>query len=74
MPSATGVSLCETFETSILRCLEQAPDDRPGSAWALRQDLLACEDLTHWTSERAASWWLSPDAVGSLAIAPPDME
>lgn len=44
------------LEQLILSCLEKQPEDRPATAAALRQALLAC-DVPAWGSDDAEGWW-----------------
>jgi hypothetical protein len=44
------------LERLILACLEKKPEQRPGTARALRDALLAL-DVPAWTEERAREWW-----------------
>jgi eukaryotic-like serine/threonine-protein kinase len=45
------------LEGLILRCLAKTPSHRPGSARALRAELLALADAGGWSEEDARSWW-----------------
>lgn len=44
------------LEAAIMACLAKNPEDRPGSAAALRETIEALE-LAPWTAEQAARWW-----------------
>jgi serine/threonine protein kinase len=52
-----GAPVSVDLETLLLTCLSKRPEDRPPSAFALRQGLLACAAAGRWTNERAAQWW-----------------
>jgi serine/threonine-protein kinase len=57
-PSArTNVPVPGDLEAIILACLAKQPDERPRSAYELRQRLLTCTGAGSWTNERAAQWW-----------------
>jgi serine/threonine-protein kinase len=45
------------LEKVLLACLAKRPEDRPGSAHALRDRLRACYAAGRWTNERASEWW-----------------
>jgi serine/threonine-protein kinase len=45
------------LETLLLACLAKRPEDRPATAHALRERLLACAAAGRWTNARAAQWW-----------------
>ena len=45
------------LEARLLACLAKSPSDRPESAAALRDELLACEDAGLWTQRDASEWW-----------------
>jgi len=51
-----GRSVPEDLEQLLLRGLAKHPEDRPQSARAFREALLAC-DLTPWTEDDARGWW-----------------
>ena len=52
-----GKPIAEDLEALLLECLAKAPSDRPASASALRERLLACVDAAHYDLIRARSWW-----------------
>lgn len=41
----------------LLTCLSKQPKDRPGSASALQEQLLACDDIERWGPVNARAWW-----------------
>jgi serine/threonine-protein kinase len=45
------------LEKVLMACLAKRPEDRPPSAHALRDQLLACAGARRWTNVRAAAWW-----------------
>jgi hypothetical protein len=45
------------LEALILDCLEKDPGQRPQSAPALRERLMACRDSDAWTPREARRWW-----------------
>ncbi|MFO0569135.1 MAG: serine/threonine-protein kinase [Polyangiaceae bacterium] len=51
-----GRALPRDLEATLLDCLAKKPEDRPGSAEALRDRLLAC-DVPPWTVDDARRWW-----------------
>ncbi|MEI9938488.1 MAG: serine/threonine-protein kinase [Pseudomonadota bacterium] len=56
-PSARlGRAVPEDLERLLLSGLAKRPQDRPQTAQAFRQALLAC-DLTKWTEDDARMWW-----------------
>jgi serine/threonine-protein kinase len=69
-PSARGVVVPADLEALLLDCLAKRPDDRPASAAALRQALLACADATRWSEADAAAWWSAHGARFAGAPAP----
>ena len=61
-PSArVGQAIPEGLEKLILQGLAKRPQDRPASARAMREALLACE-TPPWTESDAAAWWASTGA------------
>jgi len=52
-----GVPIERDLETLLLACLAKRPDERPASAHALRQQLLACHAARRWTNRHASEWW-----------------
>ncbi|HMJ16290.1 MAG TPA: serine/threonine-protein kinase [Polyangiaceae bacterium] len=57
-PSARlGAAVAADLENLLLACLSKRPEDRPASAHALRERLLACAVAGNWTNARAAEWW-----------------
>ncbi len=58
MPPSTRVAdVPADLEGHLLHCLAKDPADRPRSAVALRESLLACEEAGLWTQQDAADWW-----------------
>lgn len=53
------------LEALVLQALAKRPADRPASARAMREALLAC-DVPPWTEEDAIAWWRD---VGAPALA-----
>lgn len=61
-PSARlGRPLAPDLEALLLRGLAKSPTDRPPSASAFRELLLAC-DVPRWTEQDARAWWLTHGA------------
>jgi len=56
-PSARGVDVPADLETLLLRCLAKEPGERPVSAAAMQEDLLACGIAGDWTVADAREWW-----------------
>ncbi len=56
-PSARGVEVPADLEKLLLSCLAKNPEQRPASAAALGNDLLACGVAGQWTEEDASGWW-----------------
>jgi serine/threonine-protein kinase len=50
------------LEALILACLAKKPAERPASALALRESLLAIVFAETWHEEQARSWWLEAGA------------
>jgi serine/threonine-protein kinase len=51
-----GRAIPRDLEALILQTLAKEPGDRPASAAALREALLAC-DVPRWSEDDARSWW-----------------
>jgi hypothetical protein len=51
-----GSPLPADLEKVVLGCLAKSPGDRPSTALALRQRLLACE-IPAWSEDDARKWW-----------------
>ena len=47
----------DMLEEVLLDCLSKDPADRPQSAGALRDLLLACQEHASWEQEQARQWW-----------------
>ncbi|MCO4769883.1 MAG: serine/threonine protein kinase [Deltaproteobacteria bacterium] len=47
----------DDLDALILRCLAKDPQERPGTAGVLRDELLALALPRPWTGERATRWW-----------------
>jgi eukaryotic-like serine/threonine-protein kinase len=62
-----GRPLPADLERLLLQGLAKAPSDRPASAAAFRESLLAC-DVPPWTDDDARSWWR---AHGQRLLRPP---
>jgi serine/threonine-protein kinase len=57
-PSARlGRPIPAGLEGVVLAALAKDPDQRPDSARALREALLACGDVPAWKEAEAAAWW-----------------
>lgn len=54
-----GIPVPAAFEKLLMQCLAKEPDERPSSAWELREKLWALEQSfeTPWTQARAQAWW-----------------
>jgi serine/threonine-protein kinase len=53
----------EDLEAIVLACLAKVPSDRPQTARALRELLLACADRATWSEEDARAWWAAKPAL-----------
>ena len=68
MPSVRlGRPMPEDLEKLIMRGLMKRPEDRPASAQAFRQALLAC-DVPKWTEDEAQVWWGTHGREGSSVV------
>lgn len=56
-PSAHNSSVPPELDQIIMRCLEKRPEDRPGSALELRQQLETVSLTDTWDDKSAAAWW-----------------
>lgn len=54
-----GIDVPPELERIIMKCLSKEPEDRPATAWELREMLKQAErSLDHpWTQQRAKAWW-----------------
>jgi hypothetical protein len=52
-----GGSVDAELERVVLHCLAKAQDDRPESAQALLDELMACSIAGDWSRADARSWW-----------------
>ena len=62
-----GRTVPEDLEKLIMRGLSKRPADRPATAQAFRQALLAC-DVTKWTEDDAQIWWGTHLREGSTVV------
>lgn len=54
----TELAIPGSLDAVVLACLAKDPDQRPASAWALRDALLGCvPDTGPWTAAAAHAWW-----------------
>jgi serine/threonine-protein kinase len=55
------------LERIILACLEKKPNDRPGTAAELFDELQRCDIANEWSESAAQEWWRNhvPDTVAS---------
>jgi serine/threonine-protein kinase len=58
-----GARLPESLEEIVLACLAKDRAERPKSASALRELVLACEDVGVWSDADARAWWLEHGAA-----------
>ena len=65
-----GEPLPPSLEDLVLRCLAKKPEERPGSAAALRQALLACDGVAPWEEEHARAWWQAHGAEARRSMRP----
>ncbi len=54
--------ISSNFEAVLMQCLAKKRDDRPTSAFALSEALLACDDVGEWTPADAKAWWDAHEA------------
>lgn len=67
-PSARlGLELPQELEALVLRCLAKRPADRPESAIALKEQLLACS-VGQWTDAAAREWWQTHGQTRALEV------
>ncbi|MBI5534693.1 MAG: serine/threonine protein kinase [Deltaproteobacteria bacterium] len=57
LPSLRGVEIPPELEKLVMQGLSKDPDERPGSARAMRACLLALPDVRPWTEQDATLWW-----------------
>ena len=53
----TEIEIPGALESIILSCLEKAPEQRPGSARELGEQLAACQISQPWSNAEAEQWW-----------------
>lgn len=71
-PSAhVPAPLPRDLEELVLRCLAKEPAERPPSAAALRDALLACADAPRYDRAAAMAWWRARGLDGPAATARP---
>ncbi len=58
-----GKPLAQDIEGVVLGCLAKRREDRPATAHALREALLACGDAARYDVEAARAWWRERGAV-----------
>lgn len=56
-PSTYTPEIDVGLQSCLLRCLEKNPEDRFQSVSELAEALEQCQCASHWTDERASSWW-----------------
>jgi hypothetical protein len=52
-----GKTVSPDLEEALMRCLSKSPDDRPGSAEILAEQLKNCRSAAAWTRADATAWW-----------------
>jgi serine/threonine protein kinase len=52
-----GKTIDANFESVLMRCLAKDPADRPQSATALAEQMVASALTPQWTPENRATWW-----------------
>jgi tRNA A-37 threonylcarbamoyl transferase component Bud32 len=56
------------LDALVMHCLEKDPGDRPQTALALREGLLAID--IDWDNARATSWWDAQESDGIVSVHP----
>ena len=69
----TELEVTPELDDVIMLCLRKNPADRPGTAYALADQLLAAIP-NPWTAERASEWWElhAPDAFDHPEVSQDD--
>jgi serine/threonine-protein kinase len=60
-PSQVRATVPDDLEAVLLACLHKSPDQRPATACALRDRLLACADAGRWGEAEASARWQRHD-------------
>ena len=53
----TTQAIPAALEAVILGCLKKNPQDRPGNARGLQEQLACCPCQVPWSDEEATAWW-----------------